>query len=938
MLRRVVDLRTGEHRNTLAAFGALLALTSGHTLLETARDALFLARVPASRLPWVYLIVVALALTISRIRSMDRRGAIVVALLGGAGVTAGFWFLTSERGDSRVLFALYVWSALFVSWVTTQFWTMLSRVHTMTQAKRLYGFIGAGAVLGGVLGAFAARAALAFIPPRAILLTSSALFVVAAVPVVVMRAPPRSPSDPAATATESARPMSTGASLLWKTVFARRVFAIVLVATIAVTLADFVFKARLAATYTDSRDLAARLSTFYAVTNSVALVAQIVVGPWVFRTIGVQRALFLFPSLLLGAAGALVASGGGLLSAVVLKGFDASLRYSIHKTSVELLLVPVPDGTRERVKPVIELLGTRGGQAVASVLILVLVALGASGVAVVGAVVMTLLVLWLANVVTIRRHYLDVFRDTLRSGGMSGAAELPELDLGALELLFAALNSSRDAEVLAALDLLAEQNREGLIPALILYHPSRAVVLRAIELFSKQKRTDFVAIADRLNEHPDRDVAAAALRARSAVAADRALLERRLAGDSPHVAATALVSLLTRGWIDDDDAGRRLRSAVESRSLETVVALARAIRDLPSDLDVSAPARARLDDLLVLLDREASTFRPTESADAPADDLRPDVRVRLEVARALATTNNPAFLPVLVGLLNRHELRATARAAIQHIPGALDFIDDAMLRRDYARDVRVHLPRTMALLDPDAAARKLMASLRTELDGAVRYKVLRALVRLRRANPQLLLESDLLARVTASTLDHAEELQRWGVGLARSGDEPAPSLDGPDLLRAGHHLLVDLVRDKARHARQRLFMLLELTHHEDFDDIERGLRSANPKTRANSLELLENVVAPSHRARVLALVGEPTPADETLTYERVLFEMHAKGGRTTRALADYRAAELGLDLASSGAPPSTTQALASLTARSSESSRSGGEPDFMKQGARRASA
>ena len=112
-------------------------------------------------------------------------------------------------------------------------------------------------------------------------------------------------------------------------------------------------------------------------------------------------------------------------------------------------------------------------------------------------------------------------------GGLSGKAELPELDLGALETLFAGLNSSRDIEVIASLELLAEQHRERLIPALILYHPSREVVMRALEIFTEMGRTDFVSIADRLNSHPDRDVAAAALRARTAVLPDKQMLLER---------------------------------------------------------------------------------------------------------------------------------------------------------------------------------------------------------------------------------------------------------------------------------------------------------------------------------------------------------------------------------------------------------------------------
>jgi AAA family ATP:ADP antiporter len=970
-LRRFVDVRPEEQRNTLAAFGALLAITTGHTLLETARDALFLSKLPAAQLPWMYLIIVVLALALAQIRRADSKTAILGVLVAAAGLTAGFWTLASDVASRPwVLYALYVWSGLFASWVTVQFWTLLGRAHTMTQAKRLYGFIGAGAVLGGVLGAFAARAALAFVPPRAMLLVSAALFLLAALPVLAVSIP-----DAAATPTsapgQTKSSMTTGTSLLWSNAFARRILGIVLVATVAVTLTDFLFKMRLAEQFTDTHELAARLSTFYAIVNTLALVAQLFIGPWIFRSAGVQRALFFFPVLLLGAAGGVLVTGGRLLSAVLLKAIDGTLRYSVHKTSMELLLVPIPDGTRERVKPIIDLLGVRGGQALASVAILGLVAIGAAKPMTVGAFIVTLTVLWVSIVVTIRAHYLNVFRETLRAGGLSGNVELPELDLSTLEMLFTGLNSSRDVEVLASLELLAEQHRERLIPALILYHPSRDVVLRALDIFTQRGRADFVSIADRLNGHPDRDVAAAALRARTAVAPDRKLLEERLADRCSQVSATALVALMARGWIESEEADRRVRQVLATRSWQTAAELARAIRDIGSAADAgqdtSLRAKAvseRFDDLLIQLAREAGSFGDvaceatidaveggvTREAAPPVNlwggvALAPDMRVRLEVARAMAVRKSPKFLPVLVGMLNRHELRATARGAIAPIPGALDFLDEVMGQRDFARTIRMHLPRTMVLLDPDAAARKLMVHLLSEKDGAVRFKVLRGLVKLRRKNKKLLLETDLLRRFIDTTLDHTEELRRWRVGLAGVDDDAPPaSLVGADPMRAAHHLLVDLVRDKESHATQRVFMMLELIYGEDFETIERGLRSKKPKTRASSLELVENIVRPPLRGRILALVGDGAPAvANAVSYEQAVLDILAKGGATMRTLAEYRALELGLDTVSiTGKRPSQAPTIESIGKRLVDRARDlltpDTQPSLTPTGASRASA
>lgn len=910
-LRGLVDVRKEERRNTFAAFGSLLAITTGHTLLETARDAEFLSKLPATQLPWMYLLIVVLALAIAQVRKMDSKHAIAVCLVVAAGITSFFWWLMHHvHGRLWILYGLYVWSGLFGSWVTVQFWTLLGRVHTMTQAKRLYGFIGAGAVLGAVFGAALGRAALTMFAPRTLLLEAAVLFLVAVAPVLAVRVPSKASAEMRTERADNVGEMTTGGKLLWQSAFARNILVIGFLATVSVTFGDFLFKSKIAADLTDTRSLAAGLASFYAITNALSLVAQLFIGPWIFRTVGVQRTLFAFPVLFLGAAGGVLLTLGQLASAVVLKAVDGTFRYSVHRTSMELLLVPIPDGTRERIKPIIDLIGNRGGQAFASILILGFVAIGANNILTLGACIALVTVLWLAFVVRIRGHYLDVFRETLRSGGLSGRAELPELDLGALEMLFSGLNSSRDNEVLASLELLAEQHREKLIPALILYHPSRDVVLRALEIFTQHGRADFVPIADRLNAHPDREVAAAALRARTAVLPDRALLEARLDDRCAQVAATALISLITRGWIELEDGQRRVREAIKTRSWQTAAELARAIRDIGSRISPElAPSDAKatlafFDEVLVRLAREAKTFRITEDDDQTSEDeaspfyaqrVAPEIKVRLEVARAMAERRSPAFLPLLVGMLNRHELRSTARTAIAQIPGALDFLDEIMKQRDFARDVRIHLPRTMVSFDAVEAAPRLMAHLVHETDGAVRFKLLRSLVRLRHGDRTIPLDAESLREVGERILEHAEELQKWELALMQN-DAAAESSSAADPMRAAHRLLVDLVHDKEQHAVQRLFMLFELLYKEDFEDIQRGLRSKNPKTRANSLELVENLVRPPLRGRVLELVGDRRQsAPEAMGYEDALLEILAKGGMTMRTLAEYRAAELGLD-------------------------------------------
>ena len=61
----ILDVRAGEARPALGSFFLLALLIGGHTMLETARDALFLGKLPVSRLSLVYGLIAVLALAIA---------------------------------------------------------------------------------------------------------------------------------------------------------------------------------------------------------------------------------------------------------------------------------------------------------------------------------------------------------------------------------------------------------------------------------------------------------------------------------------------------------------------------------------------------------------------------------------------------------------------------------------------------------------------------------------------------------------------------------------------------------------------------------------------------------------------------------------------------------------------------------------------------------
>ncbi|HEY1586349.1 MAG TPA: hypothetical protein VGH63_11725, partial [Polyangia bacterium] len=272
---------TPLHRNTAVAFLVLFGVVASLAALETARDALFLASLPATRLPWAYLATaagVSVAAWLVRPLPTGRHTASMLALVGG------WMFMVRVVAPSP--YVLYASVGVGSTLILVQTWTFIGAQFNIVEARRMFGLIAAGGALGAIAAGVVATRVVATRGPLALLGGAGVTLAASGAAALLLRGPPARPRQDAEEA-----PLGR----MVRMAYARRIFWMVALGTIATTIGDFVFKSAVAASMSPS-GLAPFFARYQLIISVVSLAMQLVVAPLLLRRVGANRTVLALPS------------------------------------------------------------------------------------------------------------------------------------------------------------------------------------------------------------------------------------------------------------------------------------------------------------------------------------------------------------------------------------------------------------------------------------------------------------------------------------------------------------------------------------------------------------------------------------------------------------------------------------------------------------------
>ena len=485
-LAPIAELRDGEGGTALLLFlYSFLAMTS-YNIVKPVTRSQFISSLGADNLPWVQfgagmLIGVLMQGYTKAIAAVPRRWTIPVTQAGMIVLLVTFWVLFTQVGSEWVSVGFYLFGLILGILLISQVWTLANDIYDPRQAKRLFGLIGGGSSLGGATGAALTAGLVESLGTETLLLWVAASLVasVGLVQLLWRRggiAPVDQTSSPPGLR-ESMRHIAASPYL-------RAIAWVIGLASFATTIAGWQFKAIAKAEIPDTDQLAAFFGLFNMLAGGASLVMQLVLTGRVLRTAGVGVALFIVP-LAMASTSVAVLVLGSLAAVSALKASDQVLRYSIDKSTVELLYLPLPADVKYRAKPFIDVTVDRLSKGAGALLILVLIkdwGLGLSWQQLSYAS-LTMVGLWVITTIRARKEYVRTFRNNLEQQNvLPSEVKFTNPDPRTVETLVSELAHPEPRRVLYAIDLLDAMDKRALVSPLLLWHTSGQVRARALRV------------------------------------------------------------------------------------------------------------------------------------------------------------------------------------------------------------------------------------------------------------------------------------------------------------------------------------------------------------------------------------------------------------------------------------------------------------------------
>lgn len=500
-LSRITEIKPSEYLPSLLLFSFFFLITTPYTILKSIRNASFLTDLGPEWLPLAYFTTALLTGFVVNAHSklqvkISRRilitGSLVFFLLTGV-----VFFALSAIVWSWLSLLFWLWTNIFIVVLTTQFWITVNDVFNLREAKRLVGFFGSGGILGGIVGGVLA----ALIVQKALLLGISIVMLLGCVMLirlfffkVGMDRKPEIKEGGAGTEIPG-KTRKVGFQDCYKTVkgdkYLRLIALIVTLTIIVSTLIDFQFNTIVKDTINETSQEKAvtseagrlitpeatsmetkqeemnSLTSFFGYFNSGMMVfaffLQLLMTSSLIKRYGIKFSLLIYPLILLFCSAGIIISIS-IIFAIIIKGSDKSLSFSINQSVRELLYIPVSAAKKYKAKIFIDMFLNRAAKGMGALLLLIPIFFRLP-VKYISLMSIGLIFFWVLLNIRVSREYVTTVDKKLKDLRERGDRVVEKnVDRDLMKLIFNAMESKERSPILYAMHVYDLLKQDKLTP------------------------------------------------------------------------------------------------------------------------------------------------------------------------------------------------------------------------------------------------------------------------------------------------------------------------------------------------------------------------------------------------------------------------------------------------------------------------------------------
>ena len=833
--RSLFDIRPGEYQRTVFMSLYMLMVLFAYYILKAASESLFLNKFDIDKLPNFYIMMAvfggALAMVYSKAAARSSLHTAVTWTLAISIIClVVMWFPLRSRNET-IVYVFAVWVRLFSVVVVTQGWVVASNLFNSREAKRVYGLLGMGMVVGAIAGGEFTNQMVKFIGTNNLLFASAPLVGLAYVCYLIAIAG-HTGAVKRAKATESEEEefsFKEVANDIFKSRHLQALMFIMMMQFMVDTLIDYQFKYMAKQAYKGDA-LTAFFGRFYGrYLNITELVLQFFFTTAIVRRLGVGGTMQIMP-ISLAAASLFTFASPSVLSASLARLVEASTRYTLARTGNELFYMPLPIEIRNRIKAFVDIFMDRAARGISGLLLILLAkwSVGVNGIAL---IVFGLAIPWIGFTVYAHREYVRTIRRRL---------EARRLDLENVRVRVEDADTIRMLEGTAAGD-----------------NPRQAVY--ALNLLASAQRYDPTDLFAKLASSPHPEVRAeiyrtAAGRGSSALV-ERALREVEDANSSAAVRAAVVYVLavsddrmpLYREWLEHPNPN------VQEGVVESFASNPQAAHEVATHAWIaqaaSDPAWERR--LLAAHVLGARGDQGTEALHALLADPHP--KVAAAACETAGKLKNRAYVFALAKLLANYQVRGVAIESLALYGSAIcgtlgDMLDDPQV----PLAVRANIPRVLKRIPHQRSVDLLLEGLKNA-EPSVRMASLKGLTRLRETSPGLAFDDAFLKQHIINEAHRFYELSAAIASLKQHSGRAGSAVS----------LLSRSLDERLRQTLDRLFRLLGLRYKtKEMYWTYLALSHHDKEKHTTAVEYLDNVLDQDLKRVLLPMFDAPERVPE----------------------------------------------------------------------------